>query len=325
MDSIRPDEDELRAREPIAGKGGKPKPTRPADDSKRSAGGRGGAPGGTGRGKAPSGPGRGMVWLLVVLLVIAVAGGSWFGWQMQQRLVAMEDQLEEADYWSRQSKLALARFEGELSETGENLEETGSSMEERLEGVVSSLEEANSEIGKLWELADGTNRPQIESLVEQQEALKDRLDQVAESLSATGESVTAVRGELETLTGSVEQAGQRQQDLASAVQSMESRLGDVDERLTSLANGMEDVDDVVSRQLTRFRQEQSLTLEGLESRIQSLESGDGRVAELSRQLSATRSRLNEAEQTLQSVDASRAQLTSRLIRLQQQVDQLRAQ
>src|SRR5690554_8119187 len=76
-----------------------PKPPRPPKQDK--AGGSGG--------------GSGLVWLL--LLVVAAGAGA--GWYFQeQRIQALEGQLEEADYWARQSKLALARFEGELSEAG---------------------------------------------------------------------------------------------------------------------------------------------------------------------------------------------------------------
>ena len=324
MDSIRPDEDELRAREPITGKGGKA--TVPPGEGKRPKGGRnGGTPPPPRKVEGSGGSGRGVTWFLVLLLLVGAGVAGWFGWHMQQKLSAMENQLEEADYWSRQSKLALARFEGDLSETGENLEETGSSMEERLTEVGQTLGEVNDEIRKLWVLANDKNRPRIEALGEQQEALSGRLETLATGLSDTEASVVTVTDELDSLSATVEQAGQRQAELATSVETLEQGIGDVQQRVASLVNDLEGVDERVNQQLTRFRQEQSLTIEGLESRIQSLESGDGRVAELSRQLSATRSRLSEAEQTLESVDASRAQLTSRLVRLQQQVDQLRAQ
>src|SRR5690554_2206277 len=131
MDSIRPDDDELRTREPVAGKSNKPKRKPVVPENRDSAGGKGNSPG---SGQQKASRGSGPVGLLIVLLLIVTAGGAWFGWQMQQKLEAVESQLEEADYWARQSKLALARFEGELSETGESLAETGSSIDERLSG-----------------------------------------------------------------------------------------------------------------------------------------------------------------------------------------------
>ncbi|GGY70943.1 hypothetical protein GCM10007071_17560 [Marinobacter zhanjiangensis] len=261
---------------------------------------------------------------MLILLVVVIAGGGWFGWQMHQQVQFMESQLEEADYWARQSKLALARFEGDLSETGENLEETGSSMDERLSGLDTQLEEANDEIRKLWVLANEKNRPRITSLTEQQQNLTEQqenltgqLETLVSDLEAAGQRVTELQGTTDTLSSGLEQTQQSRQQNSERLQTLSGELESVSDRVGG-------IDEQVAQQLQRFRQEQSLTLEGLESRLEALETGDGRVQELSRQLTATRNRLAEAERTLESVDASRAQLTSRLVRLQEQVDQLRA-
>lgn len=317
MDSIRPDDDELRADAPIAGDSrktgqGKAGARRPA-----GSGGRGAPPPPAGSGKSGKGS-AGPVWVLLLLLILVGAGAGWFGWQMQQQVQAMEEQLEEADYWARQSKLALARFEGDLSETGENLEETDSSMDQRLDSLDSKLAEANDEIRKLWVLSNERNRPRIAELAEQQEGLSSQLDTLSASLESTGQAVTELQASTESLDSGLAQARQDGQQNSERLQSLAGDLEGVQEHLGAM-------DEQVAQRLQRFQQEQSLTLDGLESRIQAMEGGDGRVEELSRQLAATRSRLNEAEQTLKSVDASRSQLTSRLVRLQDQVDQLRAQ
>lgn len=329
MDPIRPDEDELRADAPIAGEvrnSGKGKAekrqaagagsgrTPPSRDG-RSGGGSGA---GGGDGAASGGSSGALVWSLLVALVFVIAGAGWFGWQMHQQIQLMEAQVEEADYWARQSKLALARFEGDLSETGENLEETGSSMDQRLTGLDAKLDETNDEIRKLWVLANEKNRPQIVALAEQQESLANELKTLASDLEATDQSVSEVQASTESLASTLEQTQQGQQEQGDRLQALSGDLDGVNERLGG-------IDDQVARQLQRFEQEQSLALDGLESRLQALETGDNRVQELSRQLAATRNRLSEAEKALESVDASRAQLTSRLVRLQDQVDQLRAE
>ncbi len=325
MDSIRPDDDELRGRDPVAGKPGKTS-RRPGGRKKaESSGSNRKPPARESATPAPGGSGKGLVWLLLALLVVVTMAGAWFGWQMQQRLTVMASQLDEADYWARQSKLALARFEGELSETGESLAETGSSIEERLAGIDGTLKTVNSEIRKLWVLANEKNRPQIEALSKEQQALTGQLKALGAELTATSDRVTSLGDELKStasLTGELEQ---QQQSLVSSVGALEPRIGELDEQVSGLAKGMDGVDKKVEQQLTRFRQEQSLTIEGLESRLQSLETVSGQASDLTPQLSAVRGRLDQAEETLKSVDASRAQLNSRLIRLQQQVDQLRAQ
>jgi chromosome segregation ATPase len=319
MDSIRPDEDELRADAPI---GGKVRKTGKSKAAERPASGAGGGrtpppPSAGGSGGRPGGSSGGLVWSLLIVLVVVIAGAGWFGWQMHQQVQTMETQVEEADYWARQSKLALARFEGDLSETGENLQETGSDMDERLGGLDTKLAEANDEIRKLWVLANEKNRPRIASLAEQQDSLTGQLETLASDLEATGQSVAELQGRTESLSSTLEQTRQDHQQNGERLQTLSGKLESVNERLGG-------VDEQVARQLQRFKQEQALTLNGLDSRLEALETGDNRVQALSQQLSATRNRLAEAEQTLESVDASRAQLTSRLVRLQEQVDQLRA-
>lgn len=316
MDSIRPDDDELRADAPIAGDVRKTGSGKAGARQPAGSGGKG-APPAAASGKSGKGS-AGPVRLLLLLLVLVVVGAGWFGWQMQQQVQAMEGQLEEADYWARQSKLALARFEGDLSETGENLEETDSSMDQRLSSLDSKLAEANDEIRKLWVLSNERNRPRIAELAEAQEGLSSQLDTLSASLESTGQAVTELQDSTEALDSGLSQARHNGQQNSERLQSLSGDLAGVEERLGRM-------DEKVAQRLQRFQQEQSLTLDGLESRIQAMEGDDGRVEELSRQLAATRSRLSEAEQTLRSVDASRSQLTSRLVRLQDQVDQLRAQ
>ena len=100
-----------------------------------------------------------MVWLLLLV----VAAGAGVGWYFQeQRIQALEGQLEEADYWARQSKLALARFEGELSETGESLQERGASLEEQLAANKKQIDAADSEIRKLWAIANERNKKRLD-------------------------------------------------------------------------------------------------------------------------------------------------------------------
>ncbi|MFW5825516.1 MAG: hypothetical protein ACOCVV_11210, partial [Marinobacter sp.] len=94
MDSIRPDEDELRARAPTAGEdrkagqGGRTRGRRAADEGS-------GKPPVARPGEQDPGRGRGLLWLVLILLLVALAGAGWFGWQMQQKVLAMEEVLEE--------------------------------------------------------------------------------------------------------------------------------------------------------------------------------------------------------------------------------------
>ena len=105
--------------------------------------------------------------------------------------------------------------------------------------------------------------------------------------------------------------------LAKAGEALQGELAEVSEQVAG-------VDELVDGRIRRFQQEQKLTLDGIESRIASLEkaadssAGDAEVR-------ALRNELAQLKKTVAAIDASRSQLTSRLVRLSEEVNQLRAQ
>jgi len=94
--------------------------------------------------------------------------------------------------------------------------------------------------------------------------------------------------------------------------------------LAALQEQMAGVGERVDSRLKRFAREQQLTIDGLDSRIAVTAkqvdalAGDQRVQVL-------RNELNQLKQTVRAIDASRSQLTSRLVRLSEEVNQLRSQ
>ncbi|MEP4390865.1 MAG: hypothetical protein ABJ345_00235, partial [Marinobacter sp.] len=83
------------------------------------------------------------------------------------------------------------------------------------------------------------------------------------------------------------------------------------------------IDQLVERQLLRFEREQNLTIDGLESRIAALEKATNNLSSGS-QLDVVRKDLAGLKETVSSIDSSRAQLTSRLVRLSEEVNDLRS-
>jgi chromosome segregation ATPase len=317
MEPIRPDDDELIADEPFGAAEpreaapGKQKPVK-ADKPKQKAEKPPKPPKPPRQGKTGgAGGGSGLVWFL--LLVVAAGAGA--GWYFQeQRIQALEVQLEEADYWARQSKLALARFEGELSETGESLQERGASLEEQLAANKKQIDAADSEIRKLWVIANERN--------------KKRLDEHQQRLASIDDKLAAAE---RAVAGVDEKLGQVQAGLASDVTALETRVAELAEagealqgELAEVSGQVAGVDELVDSRIRRFQQEQRLTLDGIESRIAALEkaadssAGDAEVG-------ALRNELSQLKRTVEAIDASRSQLTSRLVRLSEEVNQLRAQ
>ncbi|NMT64751.1 hypothetical protein [Marinobacter orientalis] len=330
MEPIRPDDDEVRTgtagskREQGLSAQREPRNSeKAARDRKPEAAGRGaGGDGGTrkpagkpGKGSGGGGSGRGVMLAIGLLIVAGAAGAGWY--QQEQRIQMLEGQLEEADYWARQSKLALARFEGDLSETGENLQEKGESIEDRLAVQEERLDTADSEIRKLWGVANDRNRKRLDDHEASLESLRADVDsgkrereQLMASVEELEASVTSRLDEVET-------------DLERQITAVRETGQENASRLTELDESLSGVDKMVERQLVRFEREQQLAIDGLESRIAALEEATDNLSS-SRQLDAVREDLAGLRETVSAIDSSRAQLTSRLVRLSQEVNELRS-
>lgn len=324
MEPIRPDDDEVRT-----GPAGKKQEEGLSAQRKsqsvskkpeaRAGGSDNGGPGQPDRkGRKPSGgggSGRGVLLAIGLLIVAGAAGAGWY--QQEQRIQVLEGQLEEADYWARQSKLALARFEGELSETGENLQEKGQSIEETLASHKERLNTVDSEIAKLWGVANDRNRKRLDDHEEQLTSLRADVD----SGKSAREALSASVGELETTVAS--RLDKVRADLERQLTAVREAGQENAARLTQLDESLAGVDKMVERQLLRFEREQNLTIEGLDSRIVSLEKATDNLSS-SGQLETVRKDLAGLKQTVSSIDSSRAQLTSRLVRLSEEVNDLRS-
>lgn len=329
MEPIRPDDDEVHAsetgnnpeeglsaeREPLAG--GKPAARNKSGVVAGGAPGNGGPAkpaGKTSKVSGGGGSGRNTMLVIGLLLVAGAAGAGWY--QQEQRIQMLEGQLEEADYWARQSKLALARFEGELTETGENLQERGQSIEETLASQNERLDTADSEIRKLWGVANDRNRKQLDDHEARLESLRADVD----SSNSEREALLASVEELETTvsTGLEEVRSDLERQLTAVRETGRENAA----RLTELDKSLSGVDKMVERQLVRFEREQKLTIDGLESRIAALERATNNLSN-GGQLAAVREDLAGLRETVSAIDSSRAQLTSRLVRLAEEVNDLR--
>ena len=291
MEPTRPDNDELRAERPDS----------PIGSAKAG--------------------GTGVLWLLVIVLA-CVAGG---GWYMQgQRVQALENQVEEADSWVRQSKLALARFEGTLSETGENLQQAGVSLDEQLALQETRLDNADSEIRKLWVIANERNKQRLKqqaaAISELETALgKHRNDltrvqtAVASAETALGDAVKGQQSERAELAVQVN-------TVQASASSLKTELAAANQRADALTKS---TDERIATSIRRFEQEQKLSTSSIESRIAALAEEVTGTASVNR-LQAVQREIAGLKETVEVIDSSRSQMTSRLVRLSQEVNDVQA-
>lgn len=317
MEPIRPDDDDLRAERPVGssqkkapaqkkpkpsadGSVDQPKPPKPAKGGKSNSGGGGG------------GSSLAVLWLLVLVVAVASVAGWYF---QNQQIQMLEGQLEEADYGARQSRLALARFEGDLSETGESLQESRASLAEQVEAQKKQLDTADSEIRKLWAIANERNKKRLNDQQERIAAAEAELAEGKKALADVGSTAEKTKASL----GADIAALTKQTE--TSVAALEDSNRQAAEKLTKLNKQLADVDQVVERRVRRFEQEQKLGISGIEGRLSALEkklSNSGGDKELKNELASLK-------RNVQAIDSSRAQLTSRLVRLSEEVNQLRSQ
>ncbi|MBS3805577.1 MAG: hypothetical protein KGY54_13590 [Oleiphilaceae bacterium] len=268
---------------------------------------------------------------MLVALVLAVAAAGAIGWyQQQQRLEAMASQLEEADYWARQSKLALARFEGDLTETGDSLDARGSSLKEQLNEQQEQIGTVNSEIRKLWVIAYEKNRPKLaehDQLLKDYEerltALNEKTDDHSERLGENGALLESHEESLASLSTEIDTQGGQIEDQAKNLEQQAEKDVALGQSIQANSANLDQVESSVEKRLERFEREQRLTTAGLEGRIRALENDLGQLGELRARWQQTESRLEDVENVVEAIDSARAQLTSRLVRLQEQVSAMR--
>lgn len=147
MDGLRPERDEL---DRFQSRSGSTKTSKTKPDKKGGASDSGS--GGTSKSSGRSSSGLVAICLVLILALFALLGWGYI--KQNETLTALNRDLDEALDFINQSKLSMARLEGELSETGAEIQETGTSAAKQLEFL-------DSEMRKLWGVAGDRNKKAI--------------------------------------------------------------------------------------------------------------------------------------------------------------------
>ena len=220
---------------------------------------------------------------------------SFLGWaymKQSQALSKVELDLAEAMDFVNQSKLSMARLEGELNEAGAEIEQSGSAAAEKLKFL-------DSEMRKLWGVAGDKNR----------KAISENKD----ALAGLGVRVSQLKSkELAPL----------QSQLAAQAQQLTALQAKVSES-TALAGQVP----ALKKQVANGQSELALTREALEGSVDALEV---RIAGLSDKLgrienSDASKQVVENSKAIASIDASRRQLNERIVALDRRLNELKLQ
>lgn len=212
---------------------------------------------------------------LMVALLIGIVALAWMYMQQRDLVQQIRAEQEEAAGFIGQSKLLLARLEGRVSETGAELEQTGSATDQKLAFL-------DSEVRKLWAIANDRNKKAIE------------VNELA--LAKLAERV----GQLEKQgKGQLAEVKQLQSSLTERLDKVAAQTKDVSGSLNGFSN-----------RLTELASDSVAALSEVETLSQDLQGLKGLPA-----------KVKEMDRDLASVDASRQQLVQRVVDLERRLNQ----
>lgn len=220
---------------------------------------------------------------------------GFLGWAYMKQgkaLANVERDLAEAMEFVSQSKLSMARLEGELNQAGAELEQTGSAATEQLKFL-------DSEMRKLWGVAGDKNRKAISQNSDAIAGLNVRVSQLKDK-------------QLKALQSQVAEQSKQ----LSAVQSKVEASEELAKQVAA-----------IKKQFATSQSELLLTREALESDIQGLEQSLARMGGSIDGLanSDTSKQVMENSKAIASIDASRRQLNERIVALDRRLNELKLQ
>lgn len=156
---------------------------------------------------------------LMVVLLIGIGALGWMYMQQRDLVQQIRAEQQEAAGFIGQSKLLLARLEGQVSETGAELEQTGSATDQKIAFL-------DSEVRKLWGITNDRNKKAIQ-------ANEEALAKVAERVSQLEQQGKTQLAEVKQLQSSL---AERLEKVAAQSQEVAGSLNGVSNRLTELAS-----------------------------------------------------------------------------------------
>ncbi|KZY60116.1 hypothetical protein A3742_05825 [Oleiphilus sp. HI0071] len=215
---------------------------------------------------------------------------GWAYMTQSQALSRVEQDLAEAMDFVNQSKLSMARLEGELNEAGAELEESGSAAAEKLKFL-------DSEMRKLWGVAGDKNRKAISQNKDALAGLGSRFSQLKEK------DLTPMQSQLAVQTKEIAKLQSQVAESIALAQQMPALKKQV-------ANGQSEL------ALTREAIEESV--DDLATRISELSDRLGRIAKSDAGKQAV-----ENAKAIASIDASRRQINERIVGLDRRLNELK--
>ena len=302
------------------------------------------------------------LWFCVCLLVVAAGGLFTQNQQLNTALQGYQSKLETQSklMTAQQANLSvmderIQSLESQLAATGRDLSQSGSSLEKRIEEAGSSLEKrinaSEHEIRKLWDLSNKRNKADIaensqqlkvaiddiaslkKSLIEQQQGFAKQKQQLSEQLAVLEKSDKALEALQKSLQSGQAQLVSDQKELTQMQAKQQLQLEQVASEGKSLSNIDEAQKKVIADLGGKLKQleQHSAQLKQQGEKLKQVDALNNQLVGLEKKLAQLgnmdqtemRILLEEHNERLDAVDASRRQFISSVTRLTTDVNQLR--
>ncbi len=231
------------------------------------------------------------LWLMIVLIV---AGTSFLGWGYYEQRVqvnVLNAELNETLVFVRQSKLLMARFEGQLSETGAEMSESGTDTQEKIKFL-------DAEVRKLWGISYDRNRKTIGSnaveIKKNSSELKQLLSTNKKLVEGNKVLVQSNKKHSENLSRATKMIGDQQ----SLVETLKSEQA-----------GLKKKSELLSDEIKQIGDASSVAIQAIRNEIKLLSQTNGMEG-----------RLEQTEVAIEAIDASRLQLNERIVTLDRKLN-----
>jgi chromosome segregation ATPase len=216
---------------------------------------------------------------LLLLMLVMIGFLGWMHVKQAQAVSSLTKELDDAMSFVNQSKLLMARFEGELTEAGAELEQTGSSAEKKLAFL-------DSEMRKLWGVAGDRNKKAIEGnksavdgLAAKLEIIKSDQEKALKTITAKiDQSVKSTREELKVLG-----------KLSSDMVLLEKMVASAASESALTRDSLEGQVDVLSKRIAKLSDESARSIENSKA----ISSIDASRQQLNERIVSLERKLNE--------------------------------
>ncbi len=248
--------------------------------------------------KVSSGVGP-ILYLVMIVLVVAVSALGYYGFEMKQSMQEREATFSQAQGQIEQLEKLLKQAEQGAAQSGEAIKGDVTSLESVLKQKDKQLD---SEIAKLWAIAQQKNRPNIEKQGKELAALKNTVAAQVKSIKAMKSQLDKQDAALKKAAAASDSVAKLKKQLSADVAKIKKLVARLEAEIrTSSELAQEQADDLLKTQRT------------LADRMVKLEGKS--TADLVRRV-----KLNE--QAVRAFDGTRLQLNQDLLRVKQKLNNL---